>query len=73
MRATGTDMQVYVDPSRTKGISPTPLFVVFFIVTSLFLIMLVLLLEEKAQYSGCTLSKSKCIAAGVHSTQAHLT
>lgn len=52
-------MQVYVGSSRNSSVSPTPLFVVVFIVTSLFLITCVLLLEEKAQYSSCTLSKSE--------------
>lgn len=52
-------MQVYVGSSRNSGVSPTPLFVVVFIVTSPFLITCVLLLKEKAQYSSCTLSKSE--------------
>lgn len=73
MGVTGAGVRLHVDSSRSKGVSPAPLFAGFVFVTSLFLPTQELLLEDKAQYSCHTLSKSRAALAfhGVmYSTQA---
>lgn len=63
MGVTDAGIQLHVDSSRSKGVSPAPLFAGFVFVTSLFLTTQELLPEDKAQYSCWTLSKSEATLA----------
>lgn len=63
MGVTDAGIQLHMDSSRSKGVSPAPLFAGFVFVTSLFPTTQVLLPEDRAQYGFWILSKSEATPA----------